>query len=63
MRDEAGVVQLWLISPQGRDLRQLTHNVNDIQSAFNWHPSGSGWDLCWITAWLSVMPGAVKLHF
>ena len=40
MRDEAGVVQLWLISPQGRDLRQLTHNVNDIQSAFNWHPSG-----------------------
>ncbi|MDF7679572.1 DUF3748 domain-containing protein [Enterobacteriaceae bacterium ESL0689] len=40
MRDDAGVVQLWLISPQGEDLRQLTHNNNDIQSAFNWHPSG-----------------------
>ena len=40
MRDEAGVVQMWLISPQGDGLRQLTHNRSDIQSAFNWHPSG-----------------------
>jgi Periplasmic component of the Tol biopolymer transport system len=40
MRDDNGVVQLWLVSPQGGDLRQLTHNASDIQSAFNWHPSG-----------------------
>ncbi|VTN12754.1 Uncharacterised protein [Raoultella terrigena] len=40
MRDDAGVVQLWLISPQGSGLRQLTANRSDIQSAFNWHPSG-----------------------
>ncbi|MEW5562825.1 DUF3748 domain-containing protein [Enterobacter asburiae] len=39
MRDEAGVVQLWLITPDGSDLRQLTH-ASGIQSAFNWHPSG-----------------------
>lgn len=40
MRDDNGVVQLWLISPQGEALRQLTHHHSDIQSAFNWHPSG-----------------------
>lgn len=40
MRDEQGIVQLWLIAPQGGEPRQLTHNARDIQSAFNWHPSG-----------------------
>ncbi|NDO82294.1 hypothetical protein CJP72_16390 [Citrobacter sp. NCU1] len=40
MRDERGVVQLWLISAQGGAPRQLTHHATDIQSAFNWHPSG-----------------------
>ncbi|HHU4068668.1 TPA: DUF3748 domain-containing protein [Klebsiella quasipneumoniae] len=40
MRDDAGVVQLWLISPQGGEPRQLTHHTSGIQSAFNWHPSG-----------------------
>jgi Protein of unknown function (DUF3748) len=39
MCDEAGVVQLWLIAPDGSGLRQLTH-CSGIQSAFNWHPSG-----------------------
>lgn len=41
MRDEQGIVQLWLISPEGGEPRQLTHNASDIQSAFNWHPSGN----------------------
>ncbi|MGL5700529.1 MAG: DUF3748 domain-containing protein [Kluyvera sp.] len=41
MRDDNGVVQLWLVSPQGGEPRQLTHNASDIQSAFNWHPSGN----------------------
>ena len=41
MRDDNGVVQLWLISPQGGEPRQLTQTVNGIQSAFNWHPSGN----------------------
>lgn len=40
MRDDHGVVQLWLISAQGGAPRQLTHCLTDIQSAFNWHPSG-----------------------
>lgn len=40
MRDDAGVVQLWLISPQGGEPRQLTYHASGIQSAFNWHPSG-----------------------
>ncbi|POZ20138.1 DUF3748 domain-containing protein [Lelliottia aquatilis] len=40
MRDENGIVQLWLIAPEGGEPRQLTHNQSDIQSAFNWHPLG-----------------------
>lgn len=40
MRDEAGIVQLWLISPLGGEPQQLTHTETGIQSAFNWHPSG-----------------------
>lgn len=40
MRDDAGIVQLWLISPQGGEPQQLTHTATGIQSAFNWHPSG-----------------------
>ncbi|MBJ9296128.1 DUF3748 domain-containing protein [Citrobacter werkmanii] len=40
MRDNQGVVQLWLISPQGGEPRQLTRCATGIQSAFNWHPSG-----------------------
>lgn len=41
MRDDSGIVQLWLVSPQGGEPHQLTHNTSDIQSAFNWHPSGN----------------------
>lgn len=40
MRDDSGIVQLWLIAPEGGGPRQLTHNHSDITSAFNWHPSG-----------------------
>ncbi|MCS5456827.1 DUF3748 domain-containing protein [Enterobacter asburiae] len=40
MRDDNGIVQLWLISPEGGEPRQLTRTGSDIQSAFNWHPSG-----------------------
>ncbi|SCC14717.1 DUF3748 domain-containing protein [Kosakonia oryziphila] len=41
MRDERGIVQLWLISPNGGEPRQLTFTASGIQSAFNWHPSGN----------------------
>ena len=40
MRDNRGVVQLWLIAPEDGEARQLTHHTSGIQSAFNWHPSG-----------------------
>lgn len=40
MKDEDGVVQAWLISPGGGEPQQLTRGETDIQSAFNWHPSG-----------------------
>jgi hypothetical protein len=41
MRDDQGIVQLWLISPNGGEPRQLTQTTSGIQSAFNWHPSGN----------------------
>jgi len=40
MKDDAGVVQLWTISPNGGTPRQLTHNRHDIASAFTWSPDG-----------------------
>lgn len=40
MKDEAGVVQIWIVSPEGGDLTQLTHNTTDISSAFTWTPDG-----------------------
>lgn len=40
MRDDSGVVQMYLVSPNGGEPRQLTQGKDDIQSAFNWHPSG-----------------------
>lgn len=40
MRDDNGVVQLWKVSPNGGEMRQITHGEHDVQSAFNWHPDG-----------------------
>ncbi|CNE80053.1 DUF3748 domain-containing protein [Yersinia mollaretii] len=40
MKDEKGVVQLWLVSPNGGEPRQLTSGQWGIQSAFSWHPQG-----------------------
>jgi hypothetical protein len=40
MKDEAGVVQLWTVSPQGGAPRQVTHNPFPISSAFTWSPDG-----------------------
>ncbi len=39
-RDDGGVVQLWTISPNGGEPRQVTHNPGDITSAFTWSPDG-----------------------
>lgn len=40
MRDSDGIVQLWVISPNGGEPRQVTYGSLGVQSAFNWHPSG-----------------------
>ena len=40
MKDDAGIVQLWTVSPLGGEPRQVTHSEHDIQSAFSWHPDG-----------------------
>jgi hypothetical protein len=40
MRDDAGVSQLWTISPRGGEPAQLTHHDFDIGSAFTWSPDG-----------------------
>jgi dipeptidyl aminopeptidase/acylaminoacyl peptidase len=41
MRDDAGVVQIWTISPLGGKPELLTQNLFDVSSAFTWSPSGS----------------------
>ena len=40
MKDDAGIVQLWTISPNGGPTRQLTRNPWSIASAFTWSPDG-----------------------
>ncbi|HEX4793137.1 MAG TPA: DUF3748 domain-containing protein [Humisphaera sp.] len=41
MRDDAGVVQIWTISPNGGEPSRLTSNRWDIASAFTWCPDGN----------------------
>lgn len=41
MKDDAGVVQFWTVSPTGGEPRQLTHNATDISSAFTWNAAGT----------------------
>ena len=40
MKDDAGVVQLWIVSPKGGSAQQLTRNRFGIASAFTWSPDG-----------------------
>lgn len=40
MKDDAGVVQLWTVSPLGGSPRQITRNVYSVASAFTWRPDG-----------------------
>lgn len=40
MRDDAGVVQIWTVSPTGSDPKQVTRDGWDIGSAFTWSPTG-----------------------
>lgn len=40
MKDDKGVVQLWMVSPRGGALRQVTRNSHSIASAFTWNPEG-----------------------
>ena len=40
MKDDAGVPQLWTVSPNGGPPRQCTQNTTGIASAFTWSPDG-----------------------
>ena len=40
MKDDAGVVQIWTISPNGGEPRQVTRNREDIASAISWSADG-----------------------
>lgn len=39
-KDDAGVAQLWTVSPNGGAPRQLTRNPWPVASAFSWSPDG-----------------------
>ena len=41
MCDDAGIVQLWSISPNGGQLRQITQNPWSVASAFTWSADGT----------------------
>ena len=40
MKDDQGIVQLWTVSPNGGEPRQLTRNSWPVASAFTWSPDG-----------------------
>lgn len=40
MKDDARVTQIWMVSPRGGEMHQLTRNTYDIASAFTWSPDG-----------------------
>lgn len=40
MKDDAGVVQLWTVSPNGGSPRQVTTNRWSVASTFTWSPDG-----------------------
>jgi hypothetical protein len=40
MRYDAGVAQLWTVSPNGGEPTQVTHNPHGVASAFTWSPDG-----------------------
>jgi Tol biopolymer transport system component len=40
-KDDAGVVQLWTVSPRGGDPTQVTRNAWPISSTFTWSSDGS----------------------
>ncbi len=40
MKDDAGVAQLWTISPNGGPAKRLTRNLTPIASTFTWSPDG-----------------------
>jgi len=41
LRDDAGRVQLFTISPAGGEVCQVSHDPWDVSSAFTWTPDGS----------------------
>jgi Tol biopolymer transport system component len=40
MRDDAGLVQLWAVSPNGGPPAQITGHTWNVASAFSWSPDG-----------------------
>jgi hypothetical protein len=40
MRDDEAIVQIWTVSPASSELRQVTHNRWNVDSAFSWSPDG-----------------------
>jgi hypothetical protein len=40
MRDDQSAVQIYTVSPNGGEPRQLTHNAFDVASAISWSPDG-----------------------
>jgi len=40
MRDDNGIVQIWVVSPNGGEPIQVTRGSSDVASTFSWSPDG-----------------------
>lgn len=40
MKDDFDVVQVWIVSPEGGELKQVTNSEFSVDSAFSWSPDG-----------------------
>lgn len=63
MRDDSGIVQLWLISPQGVHRVSLPNALRIFSQPLTGTHRGNGWDLYWRTELLVVMFKRARLIF
>ncbi len=62
LRDEAGIVQFWTVSPSGGEPVQVSRGTAEPSSPFSWHPSGEA--VTYVAdgsvVWLDVDSGRVR---
>jgi WD40 repeat protein len=60
-RDANGIAQFWIVSPNGGEAVQITHQPHPVASAFTWHPDGKHVAFVWDTSVCVMHVGTGKL--